>query len=89
MATVTIGVTQEDIDLADAISTCPIDLAVERKVGGACCHMGREHLSLSKASKILIIDVPEIATQFAKHFDCHKEVKPFLFTLEIPDEVLA
>jgi hypothetical protein len=86
MKTVTIDVTQEDIDSGEPLScnSCPIALAAERagfadvSVGGYLWFVNTDGLRL-RAS------IPPVALEFIGDFDNEETVVPFSFSVEIPE----
>ena len=87
----TINVTQRDIDMANKAQKkmgytpshqCPIYRAAHRVIPltnlvgiNALCRSNKTNIRL-----------PEVAIRFIHEFDTANEVKPFKFTVEVPDD---
>lgn len=86
----TITVTQADIKAANTISTnnppciaCPIAQAVRRLHPD--WKVRRKQIDNGLDSGAVVVDLPSVATAFIDAFDEAKPVKPFSFTIEVPD----
>jgi hypothetical protein len=85
---VTIEVTQADIDAGAGRhcgggGTCPVALAAKRVFG--------ERFQWVPASGIELkglawVPLPQEARNFIRAYDCHREVKPITFTVDVPEE---
>lgn len=88
MKRVRINVTQRDIDrgVRSTLTSCPIALAIKRRVVEDSTVAVTQFAVLY--GTFMSSPFPYRATQFIYHFDLGKPVKPFTFTLELPEEVL-
>jgi hypothetical protein len=85
----TINVTQEHIDKGKKIScsNCPVALAIGERVTTESVYVHPRFIYLGKL--MTERDLPKEAQRFIRRFDGEKEVEPFSFDLDIPDELLA
>ena len=91
MKTITIDVTQEDIDKGVCKDTakCAIARAFGRMLDGESIQVGSYSIALYNHS--VALNLPEEASEFVKSFDKYKGtfVKPFSFQLDMSDELYA
>ena len=96
MATIHVEVTQDDIasGVTFDCSKCPIARAGTRalRIAGACVEFDAAYMGITlRATHDLrkhTISTPPRVSRWMRDFDLGKDVKPFAFMLEIPDEVL-
>lgn len=88
MRTVTIDVTQEDIDAGspNRCRSCPVARAVHRATGKPHIVVTRNEILLSGWGRF---PLPAIAAEFISEFDAGRPVSPFSFTLDLPDAAFA
>lgn len=85
MRTVTVEVTQDDIDAGRRKSCfgCPVARALRRAVGGDAWVVGPSWArALADAAAL---PLPPEAARFVRSFDDRSPVSPFTFTLELPE----
>lgn len=84
MKTITIKVTQTDIDVGEPGEGeyCPIALAVKRISGVQFCLVGPENLYINDDRQE--VKLPKKAVEFISGFDKNRSGIPFNFTLKIP-----
>lgn len=87
MATVTVEVTQEDIDEGSInCEWCPIALALKRRFGiMPRIRVSENYIHIDEA----MIPTPDEAAEFILDFDTERVVVPISFPLDIPDDLLA
>jgi hypothetical protein len=88
MATITVDVTQEDIDGGERgdCKKCPIARALARTKGQSPevsdFEVSQFRIQYQREGRMLL---PEEAQIFVRRFDNKRPVSPFSFTLEVPD----
>ena len=89
MKTVTIEVTQEDIDqgVPSHAHKCAVARAMSRSVDGAysLCSFWGIHNPAGRGPCVHTAKHDEAVTKFIQDFDNGKPVKPFTFTIEVPE----
>jgi hypothetical protein len=87
MTTVTVKVTQEDIDKGDPDVYCrsPIALAIN-KAGVSFNDIDPENIEIYGANRAADINIalPASAGHLMSHFSVGEEISPFEFTIEVP-----
>lgn len=93
MATVTIEVTQEDINAGRRADcrACPIARATKRKVPACHVEVGRYYVVLmtSRVGDSYDFRLPDFARRFVEDFDFGIPVEPFAFDLIVHDELIS
>lgn len=87
MKTITVSVTQEDIEEATALefpgsTQCPIALALRRSFPGAS--VGRVDCGWKDGKTAISLPLPDEARKFVSDFDHGLTVKPSTFRLRVP-----
>lgn len=86
---VKIEVLQSDIDSGrpDDCGFCPVALAIKRAANVKTIHVSLATVVIYfTKSSLCRIKLPAEANEFIDKFDAEKEVEPFSFDLEIPDQ---
>jgi hypothetical protein len=91
MTTVTISVTQDDIDSGERMdpARCPVALAVTRilkdgyRAGVGLCTVG---ILDNRHDQVDISTLSQAVSDFISDFDAGVPVEPFTFTIEISEE---
>ena len=89
--TVTINVTQRDIDKGcrGHGGNCPIALAIFRRLSKGVVSVGWERTRFELPKGLLIFsENPKTARQFVEEFDACNPVSPFRFDIDIPVSML-
>jgi hypothetical protein len=88
MKTVTIEVTQEDIEKGQRKDgcNCPIAKAIKRAIPGCCVSVATRWVVLSINGEFCGDSfLPEKALKFIADFDNFNPISPFTFQLEVPE----
>lgn len=85
MRTITINVTQEDIDkgIKNSCFNCALALSAKRALEDANLSVGAK--TIFWVTKLVDFNLPQVAIDFIKAFDTNQPVSPFTFDLTLAD----